>query len=334
MFRVKIDPGHTEGYNRGNYPGYYEGTQMYKLSVYEVLEFKKYVDVVAELTRSLSDFPSLLDRAYSAKGYDLILSNHTNANAELDKDMVLIYKSVLIAYGTLTMKMAKVIGDTMGAPYNVLTRKNSQNKDYYGILRYSVAQGIKYPLLIEHGYHTNPDQAAWMMVDANLRKLAAAKVQCIAEHFGLRLKEAPKPEPVVDLSVKPLDGAVRVIYPGSDGLNVRTAPTFSAAAIDHVVKVNEYFTVVGISTDGNFYKLKSGLYITTNAKYVEFVENPSYRIRIKVPALNIRSGPNVSYPTVGVVREGGVYTIVAEEGRWGKLKSGAGWISLHYTEKV
>ena len=39
------------------------------------------------------------------------------------------------------------------------------------------------------------------------------------------------------------------------------------------------------------------------------------------------------------IRDHGVYTIVAESTgtgatKWGKLKSGAGWISLDYTKKV
>ena len=46
-----------------------------------------------------------------------------------------------------------------------------------------------------------------------------------------------------------------------------------------------------------------------------------------------------SFGTSGAIRDRGTYTIVEEakgEGAtlWGKLKSGAGWISLDYTTKV
>ena len=34
------------------------------------------------------------------------------------------------------------------------------------------------------------------------------------------------------------------------------------------------------------------------------------------------------------VRRNEVYTIVGEKNGWGKLKSGAGWISLQYTKKL
>ncbi|HCG36602.1 MAG TPA: hypothetical protein DER23_09705 [Clostridiales bacterium] len=53
------------------------------------------------------------------------------------------------------------------------------------------------------------------------------------------------------------------------------------------------------------------------------------------PALNIRKGAGTNFGITGVIRDQGVYTIVEESKGWGKLKSGAGWISLSsYTKKV
>ena len=65
----------------------------------------------------------------------------------------------------------------------------------------------------------------------------------------------------------------------------------------------------------------------------------AYRVKIITDALNIRKGPGTGYGTNGCIRDHGVYTIVAESTgtgatKWGKLKSGAGWISLDYTKKV
>lgn len=61
---------------------------------------------------------------------------------------------------------------------------------------------------------------------------------------------------------------------------------------------------------------------------------PEYAVRIVVETLNIRSGPGTTYEIVGEVHRGSAFTIVKEEGSWGKLKSGAGWISLDYTQRV
>lgn len=61
--------------------------------------------------------------------------------------------------------------------------------------------------------------------------------------------------------------------------------------------------------------------------------NP-YRVLITADVLNIRKGASTDYPVVGEVKQNGIYTIVAEENGFGKLKSGAGWISLAYCQKV
>lgn len=59
-----------------------------------------------------------------------------------------------------------------------------------------------------------------------------------------------------------------------------------------------------------------------------------YRVRIKTASLNIRKEPKSTSKSVGVVTFGNVYTIVDQVGNWGKLKSGAGWINLKYTERA
>ncbi len=68
--------------------------------------------------------------------------------------------------------------------------------------------------------------------------------------------------------VNPLNGTVTVIYKGDDGLNIRKAPSI-IAEVDQVV-YNGVFTVVGISADEKWYKLKSGLYVTSIPEYVSF----------------------------------------------------------------
>lgn len=63
-------------------------------------------------------------------------------------------------------------------------------------------------------------------------------------------------------------------------------------------------------------------------------EFKSYAVKVTASELNIRKGPGTSYDIVGCIKDKGTYTIVEENNGWGKLKSGAGWISLKYTEKV
>lgn len=64
-----------------------------------------------------------------------------------------------------------------------------------------------------------------------------------------------------------------------------------------------------------------------------------YLVKVTTDVLNIRKGAGTNYATNGAIRDKGTYTIVAEASgqgasKWGKLKSGAGWISLDYVKKV
>lgn len=55
----------------------------------------------------------------------------------------------------------------------------------------------------------------------------------------------------------------------------------------------------------------------------------SFVVKIITDSLNIRKGPGTNYDKVGEVLKGQAFTIVEVKGSWGRLKSGAGWISLN-----
>ena len=58
-----------------------------------------------------------------------------------------------------------------------------------------------------------------------------------------------------------------------------------------------------------------------------------FLVRVSITDLNIRKGPGTSYARVKYIPRG-VYTIVEVQGTWGRLKSGAGWISLNYVTRL
>lgn len=63
-----------------------------------------------------------------------------------------------------------------------------------------------------------------------------------------------------------------------------------------------------------------------------------YLVKVSISDLNIRKGPGTNYARTKYIPKG-VYTIVEESDgkgatKWGKLKSGAGWISLDYVKRV
>ena len=66
------------------------------------------------------------------------------------------------------------------------------------------------------------------------------------------------------------------------------------------------------------------------------VDDGSFRVKILADELNVRSGPSTDYRIKCVVRRDEVFTIVQVQNNWGKLRSGAGWISIHskYVKKL
>lgn len=90
----------------------------------------------------------------------------------------------------------------------------------------------------------------------------------------------------------------------------------------------------GLFVDG-VYGLKSQEAL--EKMYAEVKNNKNfspYVVKVIANALNIRQEPNKTSQITGVIKDKGCYTIVAQEGTWGKLKSGIGWISLNYTKKI
>lgn len=64
-----------------------------------------------------------------------------------------------------------------------------------------------------------------------------------------------------------------------------------------------------------------------------------YQVRVSISNLNIRSGPGTDYPRTGQYTGVGTFTITAESAgqgssKWGKLKSGAGWIALDFVTRI
>lgn len=77
-----------------------------------------------------------------------------------------------------------------------------------------------------------------------------------------------------------------------------------------------------------------------NAQLNKKAEFKPYIVKVNINNLNIRKGPGTNYDKTGKVTGPGRFTIVKEssgkgsKSGWGKLKSGAGWISLDYTKKI
>ena len=82
---------------------------------------------------------------------------------------------------------------------------------------------------------------------------------------------------------------------------------------------------------------KSDLTLVSGGGTTDSTGFTSYTVKVSVSDLRIRSGPGTDTDAKGFIAPG-VYTIVEEANgpgasKWGRLKSGAGWISLDYAKK-
>lgn len=70
------------------------------------------------------------------------------------------------------------------------------------------------------------------------------------------------------------------------------------------------------------------------------VDKLPYKVRVDITNLNVRKGPGSNFNKTGLYTGKGIFTITeiqkgeGSDSGWGKLKSGAGWISLDYVKKV
>ena len=165
----------------------------------------------------------------------------------------------------------------------------------------------------------------------------------IASEVNRRLNpvEEPKVEEPVSAVKK---GDVVSIVDGATYYTGKSIPAWVKAKQWIVASVSGDRAVLGASTDG-----KNNIQSAINTKYLSVVkaekaeaakpaEFVPYKVRVSIDNLRIRKGAGTNTQNMGYIKQG-VYTIVEERDgtgaiKWGKLKSGAGWIALDYCEKV
>lgn len=135
---------------------------------------------------------------------------------------------------------------------------------------YTVIVGTNMPaLLIECGFMDSKTDVPKILTEEFARQTAKGIAESIADY--LDLDQIKKDDPAAAVQ-----GRIRIVYEGDDGVEVHNAPDLTAESRNRKygpVYAGEVFTVVGkvSAPDGTpMYKLKSGLYITASEKFVEF----------------------------------------------------------------
>lgn len=331
MAKIILDPGHVEGYNRGAVSGYYEGTAMYHYA-YLLADKLRAAGLDVGITRTkITDNPSLTARGKQAKGADMFVSLHSNAASSASANGVTVFYSIKrggdkVHAAALSEGLAGLInGGTRDRGAN--TRKGSGDWDYYTVIQAAVAAGCPHVFLVEHGFHSNKAECAWLMQAGNLDTMAALEARLICDILGVKASGGTAQEPASM-------GQKMVNTPG-DTLNVRGAANAKGTKLGEL-KDRSLVEVYGLAGNGWVLIQQSSLRGWVNGKYLVEPEKTfaPYIVRVTADALNIRKGPGTNYDVAGCIRDKGSYTIVDEQDGWGRLKSGAGWISLAYTTKA
>lgn len=199
MIKITLDPGHGQYANRSPLDGnFYEGTNNYQmaLALKDALLTYEGVDVV--LTRNnITEDPNLDARGKLAASNDsdLFFSIHSNAYSDPSAYGVTGFYSVKTPdvkplCGALCHTTASIIPGSKVR--RVITKTLSNGEDYYGVLRAS--KGVRYSMLIEHGFHTNANELSYISKEDWKDIWASSSAKIIADFFGLEKPAEEEPE--------------------------------------------------------------------------------------------------------------------------------------------
>ena len=115
MAKIVVDAGHGQGDNVG-VGSYREGTQMWYLAQYLQQELVKRGHTVVNTRPLITNEPSLSTRGAMAKGFDIFMSLHSNANSSPTLRGAIIYDSVADLYDNIEQDLVSTIAEVMGTP--------------------------------------------------------------------------------------------------------------------------------------------------------------------------------------------------------------------------
>ncbi len=200
--KIMLDAGHAGFYNQSPvYSSYYESKMTWKLQTYLKTELKKYGFTVGTTRTDQTSDPEVYKRGTLGKGYNLLLSLHSNATAtrQDETDYPVAYAPFDKKADALGLELAKAVERTMqtrqkGRVSHRTYENGGVTYNYYGVIRGAASVGVP-AIILEHSFHTNPTAAKWLSADANLKKLAEAEAAVLAAHYGQTKKEENKADP-------------------------------------------------------------------------------------------------------------------------------------------
>ncbi len=281
---IMIDAGHYAYANKGAISGYWESKTMWTLHNYLVDELEEYPGIITGKTRTTQSKDLALEsRGKKSAGYDLFISMHSNSGGSSAKYALAIVTSTKGTYREskpIGTELAKTIRDTMNTgSYQVWTKKQSNGTEWYGVLRGAASVGTP-GIILEHSFHSNTTMCRWLMKDSNLKKMAEAEAETIADFYGLEKDgTVATPKKVTGVDAVP-NGPVSAIvkWDKSDsatGYRIyrSTSKTGSYTKVGTVSgKSNTSFTDTGLETGKYYYYKVSAVRSYTSGGKTKTVE--------------------------------------------------------------
>jgi len=192
---IILDPGHGQfGNPHTTREGFYEGTQNFILASHLKNELTARGFDVKMTREHIEDNPSLEERGKMAGqlGAAMFLSIHSNAPVGDPKSERYPRIRGSETYYSITDEarnsvIARALNDAVVATMHtedrgIKTRRYPDHPDwdYYGVIRAAAQSGCTAAFLVEHGFHTNPEDSAFLQDEECLRSLAVAEAEVIA----------------------------------------------------------------------------------------------------------------------------------------------------------
>lgn len=215
VVKVMLDAGHDGVRNQSPvYPPYNEATFAWKLQTYLRDSLLKRGFEVGTTRSSQNEVKDVVPRGLCAKGYDLFISLHSDACGTPAVDRVSAI--TLVSHpGCKVDKRSQEISELlcrkvtslMGVNdnYKVYSKPDTADRnkngvlgddEYYGVLHGCHSVDVA-GLILEHSFHTNAKSALWLSNDANVRALAEAEAEVLADYYSMDVEVEVKPQNVI-----------------------------------------------------------------------------------------------------------------------------------------
>lgn len=313
MYKIAFCAGHgTNTAGKRTPDGEREWAFNNKVAVAFENELKKYKGV--ELLRTddrtgMRDVP-LSERTGRANawGANVYISFHHNANTGKWGNWTGV-ETYYHAGSAQGKRLAQLVNKAVVKAYGLKDRGLKTNNLH-------ITRVTKMPsVLVEGGFMDSTVDIKKLRDDKVLENAGRCIAQAVVEYTGLK-KE-----------VKAAETSTRNLY------RIRKSWADSRSQLGAFANLQ---SAIDLATKNKGYKVfdDAGKEVFAETVKVPTKANDEFLARVTASGLNIRSGPGTSYKVNGTIRDKGTYTIVDTNGKWGKLKSGAGWIHLDYTKKL